>query len=401
MFNVDAMARRMLLARWNDGIKDATLVFHGAGGSERVGLAEPLPGRERVELAVQHPRMFTRTLSMGSLGLAESYMDHDFEVTRGGLEDFLAVLVRNGLKHKSRMDPLFALKYLGLLTANALRGADRNVQSHYDVRDDVYEAMLDPLMVYTCGYAKSPDDDLVTLQRNKLERICQKLQLKEGETLLDLGCGCGGFLIYAAREHGIRGVGITNSPGMANIARRRITETGLADRIEIRVGDFSTITGQYDKVASIGMMEHLRESEYATFVQLVARRLRPSGLALLHFCGSQAVKNRHDPFIQKYLFPGSSWPRLSVICTEAAKAKLAVLDIENMVRHYALTIRRWRENFQANYPRLDHTRYDDRFKRMWEYFLAWGISAASAADGGLFQILLTNDYARPMPLQRV
>jgi len=401
MFNVHAAARQLLLSHWNRSLKDATIVIHDDNGTESVGLPIGTPGAEVVELQVKNQRFFTRTLSLGSLGMSEAYMDCDFSAPVGGLDGLMTVLVRNNLKHKTRVDPIFALKYAGILAFNFLRSPASNVQSHYDLGDDLFESFLDPYMQYTCGWARTADDDLATMQLNKMDRICRKLRLKEGESVVDLGCGWGGLLVYAAKHYGIRGCGFTNSPAMANGANRRAAEAGVADQINFIYGDFTNVSGQYDKVVSIGMMEHVRQHQYPLMFQVIARSLKHGGLALVHTCACTISKNRHDPFIQKYVFPGSNWPRLEQIVKNTERQKLAVIDVENMARHYVLTVKHWKKNFEANRHKLDPQKYDERFMRMWDFFMAWGIAASGVSEGALFQVLLANDFAMHHPYQRV
>jgi cyclopropane-fatty-acyl-phospholipid synthase len=401
MFNVHATARRLLLSHWNRSLKDATIVIHDDNGTEAVGVKLGTPGADVVELQVKDPRFFTRTLSLGSLGLGEAYMDCDFTAPVGGVDGLMTVLVRNKLKHKTRVDPIFALKYAGILAFNFFRSPASNVQAHYDLGDDLFESFLDPYMQYTCAYARTPDDDLGTMQLNKMDRICRKLRLKEGESLVDLGCGWGGLLVYAAKHYGIRGRGFTNSPAMASGANRRAAEAGVADRITFTCGDFTEVTGQYDKVVSIGMMEHLRQRQYPLMFEVIARTLKPGGLALVHTCACTIDRNRHDPFIQKYIFPGSNWPRLAQIVENTERQKLAVIDVENLARHYLLTVKHWKENFETNRHKLNPQKYDERFVRMWQFFFAWCVAATSASEGALFQVLLANDFAMHHPYQRV
>jgi cyclopropane-fatty-acyl-phospholipid synthase len=231
--------------------------------------------------------------------------------------------------------------------------------------------------------------------------VCQKLRLKTDETLLDLGCGYGSLLIHAAKHYGIRGTGVTNSRNHVALAKRRAEAAGVADRLDLRYGDFKSVDGVYDKIASIGMMEHLLESDYERFFHIVATQLRHSGLALVHTACTNSPTNRHDPFIQKYIFPGSNWPSLIQVTTATAANGLALLDVENMARHYVITVRRWAENFEANRHTLDPKRYDERFIRMFQFYLGWGVGTASASDGGLYPFLLTNDHAQQHPLKRV
>lgn len=401
MFNVEFAARKMLLSHWQRHIKDAALVLNDAWGITRVGATEATNRRETVELDIRQPRFYSRTLTLGSLGLGESYMDRDFEVTRGSVDDLWTVLVRNKAKHKSRTDLLFAAKYLGILLYNRLRSPAANAQVHYDLGDEVYASFLGTTMMYTCGYAYSKDDDTDTLQYNKMDRICRKLELQPGESLVDFGCGFGGMLIYAAKHYGIHGTGITNSKHHAALAQKRAAAAGVGDKLTFKFGDFRDMQGTYDKVVSVGMLEHLRETDYDDFYALLARSLKFGGLALLHTACTNSPKNRHDPFIQKYIFPGSNWPTLPQMTSCSAHNGLMLLDVENMARHYVLTMRRWAENFEANMHTLDPARYDDRFKRMFRFYMGWGIAAASSSDGGLYHFLLTNDHARANRLQRV
>lgn len=201
--------------------------------------------------------------------------------------------------------------------------------------------------------------------------------------------------------YGIRGHGISNSRAQSDGARRRVAEAGLSDRVTIAYGDFSGASGQYDKVVSVGMMEHLRQREYPLALQVVARSLKYGGLALIHTCGCSVAKNQHDPFIQKYIFPGSNWPRLSQIVQNAERQELAVLDVENMGRHYLATLKHWQRNFEANRHKLDQRKYDERFVRMWQFYFAWGIAVATCSEGALFQVLMANDMGMKHPYQRV
>jgi cyclopropane-fatty-acyl-phospholipid synthase len=401
MLDINATSRQLLLSHWDRSLKDATLVIHDERGSQTIGAPAGTPGADRVDLHVKNQRFFRRTLSLGSLGMGESYMDEDFTAPDDGLAGLMTALVRNRLKHKTRVDPIFAAKYLGILAYNFFQSPASNVQHHYDIGDDLFESFLDPYMQYTCGYANSPADDLATMQRNKMDRICRKLRFKDGETVLDLGCGWGGLLRYAAKNHGIRGRGFTNSKAMAEAANRRAADEGLADRVSYTYGDFSETTGVYDKVVSIGMMEHLREHQYPQLLEVIARSLKHGGLAMVHTCACTAAKNLHDPFIQKYIFPGSNWPRLSQIVAPAEKNELAVIDIENMARHYLLTVKHWQANFEANRHQLDPKKYDARFIRMFQFFFAWAVAAAGVSEGALFQVLLANDRTMAHPLQRV
>jgi len=358
---------------------------------------------DQVTLLVERPRFFGRVLAYANLGLGEAFMDGDVEVPDGRLPDLLEVLVRARLDRKLRGDWRLALRVLGIGLANRLAGAQRNVARHFDVGDDLFEAFLDPTLTYTCGYARSEDDDLASIQQQKLERICAKLRLRPGARLLDVGCGYGGLLIHAARAHGAVGTGIVNSRQHYEGARRRVDAAGLSGRVRIELADHRILPRlgeSYDRVVSVGVLEHLPRREHPRYFASVRAVLAPGGLALAHFIGCGTSVNEHDPFIQKYVFPGSCQLKLSEVAGHLERNELAILDVENMVRHYAITCRRWLERFRAARGQLDSARYDEHFQRMFEYYLSLCIAAARASDGALYQVLYGNDFASEHPLAR-
>jgi cyclopropane-fatty-acyl-phospholipid synthase len=328
-------------------------------------------------------------------------MAGEFEVGNDALPDLLTILLRSRVDKRVSADVRLALRYLGVRLRNLFVGAVGNVRRHYDLGDQLFESFLDSTLTYSCGYALSPDDDLEQLQSNKLDRMCRKLGLHPGDHLLDVGCGYGGLLIHAARRYGVTGVGVTISRRHFEGARRRVAQAGLSRDLAIELCDYRQVRGRFTKVVSVGMMEHLKWGEYQTFVGTIAGVMAPSSLGLLHTIGCNARANGHDPFIQRYVFPGSATPKLSDIARQLENHDLAILDVENMVRHYGHTVQRWRERFRANHHTLDGQKYDAGFKRMWEYYLACGIAAARVGDCALYQVLFTNDYSRDLPLQRL
>ena len=354
-----------------------------------------------VTIRVRDVGLFRRVLSAGNLGMGEAYMEKDFEMEQGTLQDFLTILLRNRLDRKLRARPAMAFRILLLRLSNALQGKASNVRRHYDIGDDLFESFLDPTLTYSCGYVKDPIDDIEKLQFNKHERICQKLRLTEGQSLLDIGCGYGGLLIHAAKHYGIHGAGITISHNHCSRGNVNIAQHGLSDRLRIELSDFTRISGQFDKIVSVGMMEHVPRRQYGLFFQTIARALIPQGMGLVHTVGANAEKNIHDPFIQKYIFPASGQPRLSEIVEQLEIKGLAILDVENMARHYAYTATRWLERFNMNKAALDPSKYDESFLRMWKYFFCCCIAAAKASDSALYQVLFIKDHAAELPLHRV
>jgi cyclopropane-fatty-acyl-phospholipid synthase len=387
----DLLDRAVTSARLRFVLPDRTLTV-GRGGAP--------DGPADATVRVTDLALFGRVLAEGNLGLAETYMSGGFTVEEGSLEGLLTILAASRLD-EVRLDPRAALR-LGVLRAQQLlRGTRANVQAHYDLGEDLYDTFLDPTRGYSCGYQKGPDDTLEALQENKYERICQKLRLREGETLFDVGCGYGGLMIHAAQRHGVRARGITNSQAHGAFVARRVRELGLEGRVTVELGDLREARGVHDKVVSVGVFEHLGRHEQRGFFQTFSRLLSPGGFGLLHTIGCVTAKNVHDPFIQKYVFPGSTQNPLSVLAAAMERQRLAVLDVENVARHYAPTARAWLARFRANRHTLDPVRYDAAFLRMWEYYLALCVAGASATDGAVWQLLVTPDYRRPLPMIRV
>ncbi len=351
-------------------------------------------------LRVNDPRLFSRVLRYGNLGLGEAFMDGDFAVERGELHEFMTACLRANIDEHIAKDFRLAARLLAFRIHAFLEGSTKSVRRHYDTGDDVFESFLDSSLTYSCGYALSPGDDLDSLQRNKMDRICRKLQLKDGDRLLDIGCGFGGLLIFAAREYGARGTGITTSLSHAEGAKRRVNEAGLNDEVTIRLSDFHTVTGEYDRIVSVGMLEHVPRRDYGAYFRCIADHLVPDGLGLVHAIGCNGKRNRHDPFIQKYVFPNSNQPRLSEITRGLERCGLAILDVENMGVHYAYTARHWLARFRSSWARLSQ-RYDESFLRMWEYYFHCAIAASYASDSALFQTLFSADRTARLPLKRI
>jgi cyclopropane-fatty-acyl-phospholipid synthase len=385
-FLVDLFDRFLVGGRVRFRIGEAEIAAGGAGSD--------------TALRIHNPRVFARIVRYGNLGLGEAFMDGDFAVEEGELHEFLTACLRSRIDERLRHDVRLAARALYHRTRAFLDGTANSVRRHYDIGDDLFESFLDESMTYSCGFARSPSDDLETLQRAKLDRIFRKIGLGPDHRLLDIGCGYGGLLIFAARHYGARGTGITVSRAHAEGARRRVADAGLADRIRIEFGDFREITGQYDRVVSVGMFEHVPRRLYGAYFRTIARSLAPDGFGLLHAVGCNAVRNRHDPFTQKYLLPNSNQPRLSEIAAGLERTGLVILDVENIVQHYAYTVLRWLERFRANQEPL-RARHGTTFLRMWEYFFHCCIAAAFASDSAVYQTLFAADRSARPPLARV
>lgn len=390
--------QRLFLAALDRHVRQGRIAFTMLGTTTVVGAG----GTADVVVRIHDLDFFRKVVCEGNLGLGEAYIAGDFEVEGGQLVEFLTLLLRSDLDRKLRQDLRFALRYLGVWFGNLLRTKTANVQRHYDIGEDLFDSFLeDSYQVYSCGYARTWEDGVDTLQHNKLDRICRKLTLRADHRLLDIGCGKGGLLIHAALNYGVRGLGVTNSRAHQQRALENIRKHGLEDRLEVQFGDFSDVQDGFDRVASVGMLEHVPPREVPAYFRKIKSVLLPQGWALVQAIGLNAAKNQHDPFIQKYIFPGSDTPRLSVLARNIEANDLAIIDVENIARHYAVTCRRWLESFRRNRDALEPSRYDASFKRMWEYYLCCGVAVAVAGNLSVYQVLFTNDYHSAYPFQRV
>jgi cyclopropane-fatty-acyl-phospholipid synthase len=381
-------------------VDDGSLEFIQGERTVRVGRKESEPA---AVIRIHNRRFFKRVLASGNLGLGEAFMDHDFEMERGTVTDFLALLIRNRLDQRLAEGLSLGMmaKLLWIRLANRVRGKRAAIQAHYDYEDDsLFEAFLDPRMIYSCGYVRDPEGTVAEFQRDKLQRMCEKLRLQPGQRLVDLGCGYGGFLIYAAQNFGVSGKGCTLGQRHYERAKANVAAAGLSDRIEIELTPYEKLTGTFDKMVSVEMIEHLHRNEYGRLLNVVSRLLTNKGIGLFQYIACTGPKNEHDPFIQKYVLPDSNQPKLSEVVSQIENHDMAVLDVENLVTHYGHTLRKWTDDFLNNHDRLDRGRYDDRFKRMWQYYLECSAAAAFVSAGALYQVLFARNYTPPV-LQRV
>jgi cyclopropane-fatty-acyl-phospholipid synthase len=257
-------------------------------------------------------------------------------------------------------------------------------ERHYDIGNDLYESMLDPRMIYSCGYWNGVDT-LEAAQRAKLDLVFGKLALEPRNRVLDVGCGWGGALEYAATKYNVEGVGITVSREQAEYARRKCARLPVT----IRLDDYRDLDGQFDHIYSIGMFEHVGPKNYRTYMQVLRRCLRPGGRFLLHTIGANEVSGRSgtDPWIEKYIFPNSKLPVREQI-EAAIDGLFKVTGLQCIGAHYVPTLRAWKQNFERHWPQLKSTR-DERFYRMWEYYLNCSAAGFRAERNDVWQLLLT------------
>lgn len=319
-------------------------------------------GRRPWDLQIHHPETLSRIAAQRSLGLGESYMDGWWDCD--ALDEFTFRILRAGADDLGRNRWTLALQLLGhsLRNRQSLRRARQVAERHYDLGNDLFEKMLDPTMAYSCGYWKDAET-LHQAQEAKLDLICRKLELEPDMTLLDIGCGWGSLLEYAARHYGVRAHGVTVSTEQARLARERCKHLP----VEVLLKDYRAVTGQYDRVVSVGMFEHVGRRNYGTFMETSRRLLKDRGLMLLHTIGNNESSNCHDAWINKYIFPNGELPSIKQIARQA-EHRFVVEDLHNFGPDYARTLKAWDANFQAHWPEL-RDQYDERFQRMWHYYL--------------------------------
>ncbi len=342
------------------------------------------------DIQVRDRRFFDRVLAHGSLGAGEAWMDGMWDCQ--ALDQCLTRIMDKGLDKHFRLSwrALVPLMWQRWLNPQSRRRARIIGKRHYDIGNDLYQRMLDQRMVYSCAYwqnAQTLDD----AQQHKLELICRKLQLQPGMRLLDIGCGWGSLVKHAAENHGVKALGITVSQQQEQLARERCK--GLP--IEIRNADYRDIDEPFDRIASVGMIEHVGWRNYRTFMQVVHRCLSPGGMLLLHTIGSNSSVKSTDPWIARYIFPNSQLPSLAQLA-QAAEQLLLVEDLHSMGPFYDRTLLAWHDNFTRAWPELA-SRYGERFGRMWIFYLLASAAAFRSRSIQLWQLLLVKPPAPAVP----
>jgi cyclopropane-fatty-acyl-phospholipid synthase len=386
------------LEKWSVGrlsvrLPDGTSHTFGAPG------AQP-----HAEIRVHRDSFFRRFVLQGDLGAGESYMDGDWS------SEDLPLFVRLVLWNRPHLPldtPLTKVLNVGndlwhRLRANTRSGSRRNIRYHYDLSNDLFSLFLDETMTYSSAVFAQAGQSLAEAQRNKFRRLAEKAHVGPLDHVLEIGCGWGGFAIFAARTYGCRVTGITISDEQYRVALERVRAAGLADRVEIRLRDYRDVQGRFDKIVSIEMFEALGRENWAPFFRKCEDVLAPEGLvAIQAICVPDHRFDeyvRHCDWIQKWIFPGSLLASTLGICRATARAgTLGIHHLEDVGIHYALTLRRWREAFLANLEGVRALGFDERFIRMWDYYLATCEAAFETRSLGNLQLVLSRDLNRGLP----
>jgi cyclopropane-fatty-acyl-phospholipid synthase len=361
-------------------------------------------GGKALTIRISDPKLPMKLIRNPRLALGEAYTDGRLVVEDGSILELMEMVTSSnrwedggkGRKFygKGRFKQLKAL-----LRRNDPRRSRKNVAHHYDIGNALYELFLDDDLQYSCAYYNDPANSLEQAQADKKAHIAAKLHLKPGLHVLDIGCGWGGTALYLHRVAGVEVTGITLSEEQLKVARRRAEEAGVADKVRFELIDYRAVEGQFDRIVSIGMFEHVGAAHYDTFFAKCRSLLKPDGVMLLHTIGRLGTTSgAPDPFTDKYIFPGYHLPSLSQVSAASEKARLIVSDFEMLRLHYAYTLREWLRRTIAARDKIVAL-YDERFFRMWEIYLCGGIVMFENGSGCNYQIQYIRDR-NALPITR-
>jgi len=356
----------------------------------------------KAEISVHHSQFYSRILFGGSIGAAEAYMERLWSA-----DDLTAVMRILALNQKAFADMEKGLarlttpfyKFYHYVRKNTKTGSRKNILAHYDLGNDFYALFLDQTMTYSCGIFERGNSTLREASEAKYDRICRKLKLRTNDQVLEIGTGWGGFAVHAAGNYGVHVTTTTISDEQHQFAQHRIKAAGLEDRITSLKKDYRDLSGKFDKLVSIEMIEAVGHHFYATFFQTCSRLLKDDGMmALQAITIGDQIFNRHKrsvDFIKRYIFPGSCIPSITAISNAIAKASdLRLVQLEDITPHYARTLSEWRRRFFANIDKVRKMGYSDTFIRMWEYYLCYCEGGFAERYIGDVQMLFTKPLCR-------
>ncbi len=389
-------------------IHHGTLAIVNQKGESRI-FGNPTTGWPDVTLRLQAPNAERRILLNPRLGLGETYMDGEVSVDDDDIMGLVELVRRNNPWEKGgEIGKRKSLKkFLGQLARplrqmNGIANSRRNVVHHYDLSNDFYRLWLDADMQYSCAYWSEANDTLERAQLAKKAHIAAKLALQPGQKVLDIGCGWGGMAIYLNQVADVDVLGITLSEEQLKLARERAQAAGVAKRVKFELLDYRVLAkrapGYFDRIVSVGMFEHVGVPQYETFFRACANLLKDDGVMLLHTIGRFGSPGATDAFTRKYIFPGGYIPALSETLAASEKMKLIASDVETLRLHYAMTLREWYARVQLHRDAII-AQYDERFYRMWIFYLAGATAAFESGGMGNYQIQFVRNR-RALPITR-
>lgn len=355
-------------------------------------------GECKFEVIFNEPIPKAEIIADPSLAFGEAYMTNKIEI-EGSLEDVIESLYNNKDSFLGNSN-----RYSNLLKkiSNNVKKSKENVQHHYDIGNDFYKLWLDETMTYSCAYFKTPDDSLYQAQENKVNHILKKLALKEGQTLLDIGCGWGELIINAAKRYKVKAMGITLSSEQFARVQERIKEEGLSDFVEVQLRDYREIKDiKFHRVVSVGMIEHVGKDHLNEYFSKVNELLTDGGLSLLHCITSQKYneKGGTNSWINKYIFPGGYIPSVKELVSYMESESLCFIDMESLRRHYGKTLEIWAQNFEKALPEISKTK-DETFIRIWRLYLNSCAASFNCGNIDIHQFLFTKGINNDLPWTR-
>lgn len=330
-----------------------------------------------------------------SMAFGEGYMTKKLDID-GNIEEIIQSLYDNkesflGSKHK--------FSNLIKIVKNNLKNSMENIKFHYDIGNDFYKLWLDDTMTYSCAYFKSKEDSLEKAQRNKVDHILKKLNLQEGETLLDIGCGWGELIITAAKMYKVKATGITLSTQQFEKVKQRIESESLSDLVDVKLIDYRELKDmKFDKIVSVGMLEHVGKEHLHEYFYVIKKLLNKKGLSLLH-CITNNTDSGVNSWINKYIFPGGYVPSIQELISNMSELDFNIIDVENLRLHYAKTLECWYDNFQKALPEIRQSK-DETFIRMWTLYLNSCAASFNSGNINLHQFLFSNGANNNLPWTR-
>ena len=384
----------MQLARYLDKLfkKDGFLLIDANSNKYIIGTPK---NNNPITVKILDKKLHYKLFFRPDLYFGEAYSNGDIQIENGSLTDFLDIALMNIGRGELNFFSMLINKLYGsyryLTNFNFIKKSKMNVAHHYDLSDDLYSLFLDPKKQYSCGYFINENDTLEDAQNNKIQHIIKKLNIKPNQKVLDIGCGWGSLAIDIAKSNNCEVTGITLSENQFNYCVKKAKKLNLENQVTFKLIDYRQLDEKFDRIVSVGMFEHVGRKFYKNFFKKINNLLNDDGVSLVHTIGSVNPPRDPHPWITKYIFPGGYTPSLSEVVTPVEKAGLIVSDIEVLKLHYAHTLRHWKENCIKNKIQIINM-FDEKFFRMWEFYLASCESAFKWGDQVVYQFQLTKNY---------
>jgi len=384
----------MQLARFLNGIfkNDGFILVDAMSNKYIIGTPQK---KDPITVKILNKKLHYKLLFRPDLYFGEAYSDGDIVIEKGTLTDFLDLALMNIGRGELNFFSQFINKLSGsyryLTNFNFIKKSRMNVAHHYDLSDELYDLFLDPKKQYSCAYFKNKDDTLESAQNNKIQHIIKKLNIQPNHKILDIGCGWGSLAFDIAKSKNCQVTGITLSENQFAYCIKKTKELNLENQVTFKLMDYRELDEKFDRIVSVGMFEHVGRKFYKKFFKQVEKLLADTGVALIHTIGSVNPPRDPHPWVTKYIFPGGYTPSLSEVTTPIEKAGLVVSDIEVLKLHYSHTLRHWKENCIKNKEKIVEM-FDERFFRMWEFYLAGCEIAFKWGDQVVYQFQLTKSY---------